>query len=417
MDIAPGSHDYAGLVNEMHSLLWKAPPVRALIEAVQQDEKAQAVPVNPRSARRFGALAPVRLAEQRLLASLRPVGACSASIGNALGRVLAEPLRCEAPVPAKAVALREGFAVSADAVVGASAYSPILVAQQPEWVETGDVMPAGCDAVLPPDAVSLDQGVVAIGAAAVPGEGLRRAGEDVAHGKILRAAGERLRQTDIAVARGIGVERVVIRTARVRIISLIEGHADMTGSLVGACAEARGAAVERIALRSRDVGSIGAALRQEGADLIVVVGGTGLGHDDHAAEALAQAGALIAHGLALRPGETSGCGVVDTTPVILVPGRPEAALAAALLLVRPCLDHLMTASPERSCVSGRLTRKISSTIGMTELVMVRVNGHDLEPIAVADVTLAAIAQADAWLTVAPESEGCAAGETATAFVL
>jgi molybdopterin molybdotransferase len=170
-------------------------------------------------------------------------------------------------------------------------------------------------------------------------------------------------------------------------------------------------------LRSRDVASIGAALRQHGADLIVVVGGTGLGHADPAAEALAQGGSLIAYGLAMRPGETSGCGVVGATPVILAPDRAESALAATLVLVRPCLDHLLAAWPGRPCVSGRLTRKIVSTVGMTEIVLLRATGQDLEPIAVADVTLAAIAQADAWLAVAPDSEGFAAGETVTAFVL
>ena len=383
---------------------------------MQEDERAQPVPANPSNARRFGALTPVNEAEQRLVAGLRPVAARSAGLGEAVGRMLAEPLRCEAPVPAEAVALREGWAVSADATVGASAYSPVLVAQQPEWVETGQVMPAGSDAVLPPDGVSPDHGMVAIVAVAVPGEGVRRAGEDAARGAILRAAGERLRPTDIAVGHGIGVGQVAIRTARTRIISLRQDGADPTGDLVAAVAQAYGAAVERLNLRSRDAASIGTALTQDGTDLIMLVGGTGLGGDDHAAEALALAGSLIAHGLALRPGETSGCGLVGATPVVLAPGRPEAALAATLALALPCLDRLTAALP-RATVSGRLTRKIASTVGMTELVLVRAAGQNLDPIAVADVTLAAVARAEAWLTVAPDSEGCAAGETVTAFLL
>jgi molybdopterin molybdotransferase len=225
-----------------------------------------------------------------------------------------------------------------------------------------------------------------------------------------------LRATDIAVARSLGIEQVAIRTARVRIVSLRPAGTDTTGDLVAACAEAGGAAVERLSLRSRDAASLGATLRQEGADLVVLVGGTGLGHDDHAAEALAQAGSLIAHGVALRPGETSGCGFVGAIPVILGPGRPEAALSATLALVLPCLERLTAASP-RPSVSGRLTRKIASAVGMAELVLLRTAGRDLEPIAVADVTLAAITQAEAWLTVAADSEGCAAGETVTAFLL
>jgi molybdopterin biosynthesis enzyme len=384
---------------------------------VQEDGRAQAVPLNPSSARRFGALVPVHLAEQRLLDSLHPIAAHSIAIGEAAGRVLAEPLRCDVPVPARAIAVREGWAVSAAAVVGASAYSPVLMAQRPTWVETGDVMPPGSDAVLPSDGVSLDHGLVTVLSGAAPGEGVRRAGEDLAVGSILWAAGERLRATDIAVAHGIGIRRALVRTARVRIVSVAAGDTDMTGDLVAAWVEAQGAAVERLRPRSPETSPIGAALRQDGADLIVVVGGTGLGHGDHAAEALAQAGSLIAHGLALRPGETSGCGLVGPTPVILAPGRPDAALAATLMLVLPCLDRMMAASSPRPSVSGRLTRKIASTVGLTELVLLRICGHSLEPIAVADVTLAAISQGRAWLAVAPDSEGCAAGETVTAFVL
>ncbi|HEY7386288.1 MAG TPA: molybdopterin-binding protein [Beijerinckiaceae bacterium] len=416
LDIVSGSHDYAGLVKEMHILHWKARPFPGLMGRVQEDERAQPVPGHTSNARRSGTLMPVAEAEQRLVAGLRPVTAQAAAVGNAIGRVLAEPLCCDAAFPAKAIALREGWAVASDITVGASAYSPVLVAQEPEWVETGQIIPAGSDAVLSSDGVSLDHGMVAIVAAAAPGEGVRRAGEDAGRGATLRAAGERLRATDVAVAQAVGVGQVAIRTARARIVTLRDCDADMSGGLVAAIAEASSASVERLNLRSRDAASIAGALTQGGADLIVVIGGTGLGRDDHAAEALARAGSLMAHGIALRPGETSGCGLVGATPVILAPGRPEAAFAATLVLALPCLDQL-TGGSRRLSVSGRVSRKITSTVGLTELVLLRIAGPDLEPIAVADVTLAAIARAEAWLTVAPDSEGCAAGETVTAFVL
>jgi molybdopterin biosynthesis enzyme len=182
-------------------------------------------------------------------------------------------------------------------------------------------------------------------------------------------------------------------------------------------AEAAGAVVERIGIPSRDAKTIAASLTKNEADLIVVVGGTGFGRSDHAAEALAASGSLIARGIALRPGETSGCGVVAGRPVILVPGRLEAALAATLTLVLPCLDHLMGATPRFNFLGGQLTRKVSSTVGMTDVVLLRRTWDGLEPVAVGDLTLAAIAGADAWLAVPPFGEGFAAGETVTAFML
>ena len=362
------------------------------------------------------------LSLERALIDLRartcPVEPRSLPIEASAGFVLAEPLRAPASVPPQAIALRHGWAVAARDVVGASSYSPVPFPAPPTWVEVDQPMPAGTDAVLPPDAVGSQNGFVDIVAEVASGEGVRRAGEDVTTGAILREAGKRMRSSDIAVALAAGIGEAVVRQARVRVVSLPRSAAlDGAGDLVARFAEAAGAVVERADLPSRDADAIAGALTGPGSDVVVVVGGAGLGREDHAARALAASEDLIAHGIALRPGDTSGCGMVGAAPVLLVPERLEAALAATLMLVLPCLDHLMSARTRRPAVSGPLTRKVSSGVGMTDLVLLRRTGQGLEPLAVADLTLAAIAGADAWLAVPPESEGFAAGETVAAFLL
>jgi molybdopterin molybdotransferase len=361
---------------------------------------------------------PVERALAELRARTRLVDPRSLPIEATARRVLVEPIRSLSSVPAQAIALRDGWAVAAGDVVGASSYSPVVVTAQPPWVEVGQAMPAGTDAVLPPDAVTAQDGFAEIVAEIAPGEGIRRAGEDAPSGATLREVGERVRSSDIAVALAAGIERIVVHEARVRILSLAGPAAlDASGELVARFVAAAGAAAERVGVPSRDIEAIAGALSGAGPDLILLVGGTGLGHEDHAAEALAASGSLIAHGIALRPGETCGCGVVGTTPVILVPGRLQGALAAALTLALPCLDHLMRAAPRLPPLSGPLTRKVSSAVGMTEIVLLRRTGEGLEPLAAGDLTLAAIAGADAWLAVPPESEGFAVGETVAAFLL
>jgi molybdopterin molybdotransferase len=350
-----------------------------------------------------------------LRARTRPVDPRTLPIERTAGLVLAEPLRSHAGVPAEAIALRDGWAIAAGDVVGASSYSPVPVGAPPAWVEVGQPMPAGTDAVLPPDAVAGQGTAVEIVAEVAPGEGVRRAGEDAAPGVILREAGERMRSTDVAVALALGIRQVPVRQARARILSLPIVTPDGTAELVGRLAQAAGAVVEHAAPVSNEFEAN--ALKGQGSDMVIVVGGTGLGGGDQGARVFATSGSLVAHGIALRPGETSGCGVIGAAPVILVPGRVEAALAATLMLVLPSLDHLMSATPRRPSVSGRLTRKVSSGIGMTDLVLLRRTGQELEPLAVADLTLAAIAGADAWLAVPPENEGFAAGETVPAFLL
>src|SRR6476620_9468779 len=69
------------------------------------------------------------------------------------GRVLAADAVAAAAVPAVARALRDGFAVAADALSDASAYVPVPLASS-RRVDTGEAMPTGADAVAPLDAVA-----------------------------------------------------------------------------------------------------------------------------------------------------------------------------------------------------------------------------------------------------------------------
>ena len=56
--------------------------------------------------------------------------------------------------PAAPVALIDGWAVRAEQVADAGPYAPVRLDPAPAWVDAGGAMPAGTDAVLPPDAVT-----------------------------------------------------------------------------------------------------------------------------------------------------------------------------------------------------------------------------------------------------------------------
>jgi molybdopterin biosynthesis enzyme len=274
-----------------------------------------------------------------------------------------------------------------------------MLLEEPRFVTIGAALPAGADAVLPPDAVSTEAGFAEITAPAAPGESVRRAGEDAAAGAILRAAGERMRALDVAAACGAGVGLCSVRRVRVRVMG--EGSAC---TLLTRFAEAAGSTVEW-GLPSNE------ALAPSGADLVVMVGASDL------SAVFSQEGTDIAPAVALRPGEGLGCVLAGDVPVLVMPDRLETALAAALVLMQPCLDRLMGATARPPVVMAPLARKLASTVGLTEIALVRETNGGLEPLAFGDITLTAIAQADAWLVVPPESEGFAAGEIVQAFVL
>lgn len=363
--------------------------------------RRQAAPARPHPSLRQPPLTPVHLALDRLQGCLRPVPPERAPVTDAVGLVLAQSIVVSAAAPPRSVALRAGWAVAACDTVGASAYAPALPSEAPVWVETGDALPPGADAVLPPDGVASETGWPEITASVAPGEGVRRAGEDVAAGAVLRLAGERVRTLDAAVAASAGLDAVQVHRARLRLF----GAGGAAAAFLSRAAREAGAAVERLPWCEAQ------GLAIAGADLLVAVGGpTG-------AAALAREGEVVAEALALRPGEGIACSLVHGVPAILVPDRLPDALAAMALLVRPCLDRLMAAGPAPPTFAGPLLRKLSSTVGLVEIALLRRAEGGLEPLATADLTLAAIAQADAWIAIPAEREGFPAGEVVHAVVL
>ncbi len=84
--------------------------------------------------------------------------------------------------------------------------------------------------------------------------------------------------------------------------------------------------------------------------------------------------------------------------MIALPGAPDQALAAWWTLALPVLDILSGLSP-RQPVTLPLQRKIASSVGITELVLLQQGEGRWLPLAIGDLSLDAIARADAWLAV------------------
>lgn len=355
------------------------------------------------------ALTPVADALARLLAGGAPIASRTVPLRAAEGRILAAPLAAPAPVPPAAIALRDGFAVAAESVVGASSYAPAFLAEPPPFVHAGERLPRGADCVLPPDAVSEAAGTVEVTAALAPGDGARRTGEDAAAGAILRDAGEMLRALDVAAAEAAGLKTCSLREPRVRVLS-VAAKPDAVSDFLQRFVVLAGAQVtgQPVGARTRDDAVTGAPP----ADLLLMTGDIGL-----AEEILIRNGAVLARGLALRPGEGVVCGRIGAAAAVIVPARLDAALSLALVLIRPILDHLAGARSRAPLPRAALARKVASGLGVTELALLRETAAGFEPLAVGDLPLAAMAKADAWLAVPPDSEGFAAGELVEAHRL
>jgi molybdopterin molybdotransferase len=364
---------------------------------------------------------------QRLPASLTPLDVALAAVLRGVAPVapvelpLAEALRCIAaempPLPAYPshdIAASDGFALRASDLVGASSYSPLALAAAPIWVEAGDAIPFGCDCVLDSDSVDQSGPLVQVLAEAIPGQGVRRVGSDIAAGSFITEPGRRVVARDLMIARAAGIETLRVRRPRLRIVNILGGT--VTADLIAESARTVGADVACVTAAARDAASIARAFDGPACDLLLTVGGSGVGRTDATVTALAECGEVLAHGIALQPGRTAAVGRLGTVPVIALPGAPDQAFAAWWTLALPVLDRLSGRRP-RKTINLPLARKIASSVGIAEFVLLKRKQGIWITLAVGELSLDAIARAEAWLVVPGGAEGFAAGAPVDAYML
>jgi molybdopterin molybdotransferase len=339
---------------------------------------------------------------------VKPVTQRTVELTQAAGRILAVDAMAPAR-PSVALAILDGWAIAADASLGAGSYAPALLPEVPQRIEVGQPMPPDTDSVAPFDAVKISGGRAEVLTTINPGDGVLPAGGDCDSAIPLRRAGDRLSLTDLAAFAAAGIARITVREPRIRIVPLRgSGIINAAARLVAGDIERRGGSA-RLDDASRDLGGVLAA---ENTDAVVVIGGTGNGRNDNSMQILAREARLAVHGIALTPGDTAGLGFAEPRPVLMLPGRLDAALAVWLLVGRRMLERLTaTALNKESEPVETLTlaRKVTSTVGLAEVVPVRRNGTEAEPLASKYLSLSSLARSDGWILVPADSEGHSAG--------
>jgi molybdopterin biosynthesis enzyme len=358
-------------------------------------------------------LTPLDTARDALLTGLDPVAPQQLPLAEALGCIAAEmaPLQAQ---PRRDVAASDGFAVRAHDIVGASSYSPVPLVSPPPWVEAGDVMPDGCDCVIDAGAIDASGPIAQVVAEAVPGQGVCRAGSVIAVGNAVATPGAPILPRDLLIARTAGLTTLQVRRPRLRIVNI--PGTTLTAEWVAASARRAGAEATAVAAAGRDAVSIAAEMNAQGCDLLIAVGGSGVGRRDATVLALAARGEVIAHGIALQPGRTAAVGRIGKTPVVALPGAPEQAFAVWWTLALPALDRLSGRRP-RETVTLPLARKVASGVGIAEMVLLQRMDGAWATLAAGELSLQSIACAEALLVVPGGSEGFAAGTPVDAYML
>lgn len=376
------------------------------------DKPAAVEPVALEHRQRIAALTPLADVVAAIARGVEPVAPRSLAPAAALGAALAQDVAVTAPRPGARLALADGFPVDSTLTAFADAYAPALL--DAAEIAAGDAVPAGADAVAPLDAVRWQHGRVELPVPVAPDTGVLLPGTDAAAGEVLWRAGHRLRAGDTAVMQAFGIAHAAVRRPRIAVARARDGDAVIDAIAPFLTAAIAGGGGEAIPAGGLD-SVLTSVLAAGEADAAVIIGGTGPGARDHSVHVLRRAGVVIVHGVAISPGETTAFGAASGRPVLLVPGRLDAAVAAWLMIGRPLLARLAGADPASGlAIPGVLTAKIASAVGLTEIVLVRRDGARFAPLASKYLPLAALAHACGFVVVPSASEGLPAGATVTA---
>lgn len=358
--------------------------------------------ISAENAQKIGRLTPLRDVLAHVAAQVSPVSAREVELVQALGCVLAADVKVSGKHPSAAIALRDGFAVRAEDTADGNSYAPVPLPIAVA-VDAGDPLPEGADAVAASESIVSDGGAMQAIAPVAGGEGALAAGADAAPHAALLRAGVRLNALALAAMQALGISRVAVRKPRVRILI---ARASEDAILAAATALLR-------ALVTKAGGEIvpvpldgdAAPLSDADSDFIVIVGGSGTGARDLSVQMLAHAGQVAFHGIGLAPGETAALGNIGKASVLVVPGRLDAAFAVWVTLGAAILSRLAGSADEIVSLPVKLARKVTSTIGMVELVPVMLENGEVTPLASGYLPLGTMAQADGYIVVPAESEG------------
>ena len=370
-------------------------------------------------------------------------------LADSVGRVLAEDLIAEAPLPAFPASAVDGYAVHAsDAgrtlrIAGESAagrpFVGVLPAGAAARILTGGVVPEGADCVVMVEDVQVSGDAVTLPSSLYEGGNYHRVGDDLRPGDRILGAGTLLGAAEIGIAAATGRALLPVRRRpHVALMStgdeLVDvGRTPAPGqipdsnrwALLAALREA-GAEVNVLGIAPDEPGPLRNlvvdALR--GADALVTSGGVSVGTHDLVKPLLESLGTVHVGRVKLKPGKPFTFATLPDSRVAFgLPGFPVSSLVTFEVFVRPALRKMQGfANLQRPTLPVRLGYDAKPTADRTEYqrVTLRREGREL----VAETTgsqsssrLMSLAGANALVRVPAGNEALQAGSLVEAIIL
>ena len=353
-------------------------------------------------------------------------------VQQAHGRITAGPVYAHICAPHYAASAMDGVAVMAVDTFGATETTQVtLRPEQFDVLDTGDPIPEGRDAVIMvEDIVKNHDGSISIHAPAAPWQHIRQIGEDVCAGEMILGAHMEVSPAAIgAMIAGGVMELEVIKKPVVGIIptgdEIIPPCSDpkpgdileFNSSIFSAMVKGWGAESRTYPIVPDKFEEIKATVSKaaEDCDMVILNAGSSAGREDYSAEAIAQLGQVLYHGIAIKPGKPAILGCLGAKPVLGVPGYPVSGIIVIEELLKPIIDCWFHSSPApANTAMATLTRPVVSGLKYQEFVRVRMGyvGEKLmaSPLSRGSGVVSSFMKADGILTVPQGVEGYEAGE-------
>ena len=376
--------------------------------------------------------------------ALEPLAAEMVPMARARGRVSAGPIWAATSSPHYDAAAMDGIAVRATATVGATETSPISLrvgGQNPQavWVDTGDPMPSGSDAVIMIEHLHrMGDDHVSIMAPVAPWQHVRPLGEDIVATELVLTENHRLAPADLGACAAAGLTQIPVRR-RPSVAIIPTGNelvpvgtelkpgdiVEFNSLMISGLLEEWGAvptvlpSVPDVFVSIRDAAE--GALADH--DLVIINAGSSAGSEDYTALVVEELGQLLVHGIAIRPGHPVVLGIAQGKPLVGLPGYPVSTMLTAELLLKPLIERWLGqfSGSQRPTVPASLTRKVTSPVGEDEFLRVKLGrvGDKMvaTPVQRGAGVIMSLVRADGLLLIPRFSEGLDAGSDVSVELL
>jgi putative molybdopterin biosynthesis protein len=379
---------------------------------------------------------------QKVLAAIKPLEAEEKIlVPSSPARITSRPVRARLSNPPFTCAAMDGFAVSFEKTLDADLTSPVTLERETDAVavNTGDPLPSLTNAVIMVEDVEENGSAIVIRKPAYLWQNVRLTGEDIIEGEILFPVNYRLGILDLGLLMAAGIRELWVKK-KPKLLIIPTGHElvdlyehpdevvrpprliDFNSYTLSAMGEEMGFEVTKTEIaRSHDELRSMAKRHFPSHDVLAINAGSSAGTEDFTESIISEFGKLVFHGVSMMPGKPTMFGLIDGKPVFGIPGYPVSAAISFRTFLGAVYEKLCSAHTPESTVTCLTPYKLPSSIGVEEIMRVRLVSKDRKfyafPLHRGAGVFSSLSKADALIRIPENVEGYDEGEELRAVLL